>query len=242
MELQQDRFIKAAQRHARSQHTRPSRLRPGRAFHLPHSDQHEAGMSDDFVYALSLSRGGLPGSRTEWRAARYETTLPVFEHRIQKITAKRYFVRRVRVDREGTWRDDGRNYALERSALESGEAVVRPCGAIDAWGFYLHRSDAERRVEQDLQRAEKERQRFRREFGDVWSWIGQRFGLSAAGGVTTAWCWEELGIGRTEDSDAIRRAYRERAKEVHPDAGGTNAKFIRLKRARDQALRLSRVR
>jgi hypothetical protein len=41
----------------------------------------------------------------------------------------------------------------------------------------------------------------------------------------------ELGLDPGADEDAVRRAYRDRAKEVHPDAGGDEAEFKRVQEA-----------
>lgn len=41
----------------------------------------------------------------------------------------------------------------------------------------------------------------------------------------------ELGIDRTADGGAVKAAYRERVKEVHPDQGGTEEAFARVREA-----------
>lgn len=41
----------------------------------------------------------------------------------------------------------------------------------------------------------------------------------------------ELGVPRTADAAAVKRAYRERVKEVHPDQGGDEAAFRRVRDA-----------
>jgi len=43
--------------------------------------------------------------------------------------------------------------------------------------------------------------------------------------------YAELGIDRDADDSAIKKAYRKRAKETHPDAGGDNAAFRRVELA-----------
>src|SRR5262249_33853877 len=45
-----------------------------------------------------------------------------------------------------------------------------------------------------------------------------------------------LGLTALATPADIRRAFRRRAKRVHPDAGGTDAAFVKLKRAHDEAL------
>ncbi len=50
-------------------------------------------------------------------------------------------------------------------------------------------------------------------------------------------CWEVLGVTDGASPDEINRAYRARAKEAHPDNGGSNSDMAELNRARDEALR-----
>ena len=45
-----------------------------------------------------------------------------------------------------------------------------------------------------------------------------------------------LGLPKTASPDDIRRAYRRRALETHPDRGGDAAAFIRVTWARDEAI------
>ncbi|MFB6157207.1 MAG: J domain-containing protein, partial [Haloferacaceae archaeon] len=47
--------------------------------------------------------------------------------------------------------------------------------------------------------------------------------------VTAA--FEELGLTPGADSDAVRAAYRERVKDVHPDQGGDSEAFKRVREA-----------
>lgn len=46
-----------------------------------------------------------------------------------------------------------------------------------------------------------------------------------------------LGVDRDASTDEIRRAYRERLKEVHPDQGGSTDQFQRVKRAKEALLK-----
>lgn len=46
-----------------------------------------------------------------------------------------------------------------------------------------------------------------------------------------------LGLSRSASDDAVQRAYRERVKEVHPDQGGTESEFRRVREAYDTARR-----
>jgi hypothetical protein len=51
-----------------------------------------------------------------------------------------------------------------------------------------------------------------------------------------AWAREVLGIGAEATEDDIKRAFRAKAIETHPDRGGDQAAFIDAKRALDVAL------
>lgn len=46
-----------------------------------------------------------------------------------------------------------------------------------------------------------------------------------------------LGLSQPYSPDDVRRAYKRRARECHPDAGGSHTEFIRLQEARDTVLR-----
>jgi len=48
--------------------------------------------------------------------------------------------------------------------------------------------------------------------------------------------WDILEVSRHADQDAIRDAYRKKLKQAHPDVGGTDAEFIRVQQAYQQAL------
>jgi DnaJ-domain-containing protein 1 len=50
-----------------------------------------------------------------------------------------------------------------------------------------------------------------------------------------AW-WEILGVEQTATKEAVRNAYRALAKIHHPDAGGNQDDFKRLRRAYEQAM------
>lgn len=45
--------------------------------------------------------------------------------------------------------------------------------------------------------------------------------------------YDELGVPRDADTDAIRKAYRKKAQKEHPDKGGDAAKFHQIQRAYD---------
>ena len=53
--------------------------------------------------------------------------------------------------------------------------------------------------------------------------------------VSRNW-WEVLQIAKTATADEIKRAYYKRAKETHPDSGGSAADFDQVKRAYDEAI------
>lgn len=48
--------------------------------------------------------------------------------------------------------------------------------------------------------------------------------------------WEVLGIPRSSSQTEIRAAYLEKAKQSHPDRGGTGAEFIRVQKAYEEAI------
>lgn len=50
--------------------------------------------------------------------------------------------------------------------------------------------------------------------------------------------WQELGIPRTATVSEIKEAYRLKAKEYHPDRGGSNEMMIRVTKARDTILEM----
>jgi DnaJ-class molecular chaperone len=52
-------------------------------------------------------------------------------------------------------------------------------------------------------------------------------------------CWEILGVMQGASRDEINHAYRGRAKEAHPDNGGSNNAMAELNKARDEALGIS---
>ncbi len=49
-------------------------------------------------------------------------------------------------------------------------------------------------------------------------------------------CWETLGVTKGVSREEINYAYRLRAKEAHPDNGGSNKAMVELNQARDEAL------
>lgn len=49
-------------------------------------------------------------------------------------------------------------------------------------------------------------------------------------------CWEELGLAETATEEQVLAAWRQRAKEAHPDAGGSVEAFQTLSDAKDIAL------
>jgi DNA repair protein RadD len=49
-------------------------------------------------------------------------------------------------------------------------------------------------------------------------------------------CWDVLGVPPSADTDAIKSAYRSRAKGAHPDQGGAREDWDRLRAAYEQAL------
>jgi hypothetical protein len=49
-------------------------------------------------------------------------------------------------------------------------------------------------------------------------------------------CWKVLDIDRTKNVDLIRRMYKKKAFDFHPDRGGSTEKFSQLQSALEQAL------
>lgn len=60
-------------------------------------------------------------------------------------------------------------------------------------------------------------------------------GFVLLGDGKTEW-WEVLGVPRDASADTISRAYRRKAKEVHPDKGGDEVLFRRVRQAYDLGL------
>lgn len=63
-------------------------------------------------------------------------------------------------------------------------------------------------------------------------------GFTAIAGPSAArpW-WEVLGVSQYASRDQINAAWREKARDAHPDAGGSDAAMSELNSARDQGLR-----
>ncbi|USZ72592.1 J domain-containing protein [Natronosalvus halobius] len=68
----------------------------------------------------------------------------------------------------------------------------------------------------------------------AWRDGGPRERVSASNGPTTAEARSVLGVDPTADQATIKRAYRERVKDVHPDRGGDEAEFKRVTAAYDR--------
>lgn len=49
-------------------------------------------------------------------------------------------------------------------------------------------------------------------------------------------CWDILGLRPGASADDVSRAYRDKARRAHPDAGGSSSAMAELNRARDEAL------
>ncbi|WP_418282721.1 J domain-containing protein [Halorubrum sp. DTA98] len=62
-------------------------------------------------------------------------------------------------------------------------------------------------------------------------WSGNRPGTSGPARDLTGAAFDELGLSIDADADEVTRAYRERVKEVHPDQGGDEASFRRVRAA-----------
>lgn len=55
-----------------------------------------------------------------------------------------------------------------------------------------------------------------------------------------ATCWQVLGLGAGASDEAIKAAYRHKARSAHPDAGGSHDEMSRLNAALDEALKSRR--
>lgn len=62
-------------------------------------------------------------------------------------------------------------------------------------------------------------------------------GFDALAAPTSFDPWAVLGLKRGASSEEIEAKFREMAKRHHPDAGGTHDEFVRIQRARAEALR-----
>ena len=62
------------------------------------------------------------------------------------------------------------------------------------------------------------------------------FEAPAPGDAPSSWA-SILGLTPPYSAEQVRRAYRARSRDAHPDAGGSHADFVRLRRAYDQARR-----
>jgi hypothetical protein len=72
-----------------------------------------------------------------------------------------------------------------------------------------------------------------------------KLGLRAPGGGAARWRppgFAALGLDATAGEEEIRRAFKERAMTAHPDQGGSDAEFVALKSAYEEALRHLRSR
>ena len=63
-------------------------------------------------------------------------------------------------------------------------------------------------------------------------------GFQAIRGPKT--CWSVLGLAAGATLHDIKRAYHEKARQAHPDNGGSDAAMAELNRARDEAIRVAR--
>ncbi|MFC7216331.1 DnaJ domain-containing protein [Saliphagus sp. GCM10025334] len=67
-----------------------------------------------------------------------------------------------------------------------------------------------------------------------WRYGGPQERVSASSGPTTAEARSVLGVDPTADQAAIKQAYRDRVKDVHPDRGGDEAEFKQVTAAYDR--------
>lgn len=73
-----------------------------------------------------------------------------------------------------------------------------------------------------------------------WNWAGSSgYKLQSFAQVFGIDCLTTLGLSLPCTRDDVRRAYKRLAKSAHPDLGGTQQAFIKLKEAHDSALRFA---
>lgn len=141
--------------------------------------------------------------------------------------------RRVVISSDLRLRQDGLPISAQAQPRDLGVAVYFRldeqdiCLPCDRWNKIEHNLWA---IAKDV-----EAQRGRQRWG-VGS-IAQAFaGYAALMERTQDDCWQVLGIGPGSPTERIKAAWRELAKQAHPDAGGSHEAMARINRARDQAL------
>jgi hypothetical protein len=147
----------------------------------------------------------------------------MYRHRIVKKTARRVYVRRepeyeprdLMESRQRSWADyQEQTLILDRAKFES-----RGCASwhkkYDHRIFYSTKEGAEAKI---------------REIEDSWRRI------SSPGTTTPSWALS-LGLAWPATADEVKAAYREKAKALHPDAGGDAERFVALQQAYESAMR-----
>jgi len=154
-------------------------------------------------------------------------------HRIIKKTAKRVFILTDYTEQFFTPEkfaehpEDFSTISLDRQKLErDGEIWHRP--KHSAGGFYYTEEGMRRYKEEQ---AEREAQ-----------WRQQRAarGYTNGGGGQDgrASCFAILGLSFECTQKDVKRAFRRKSREAHPDNGGSHEAFIELRQAYEQALQL----
>ena len=142
--------------------------------------------------------------------------------------------RHVVISSNAALRRDGLPYAQQRRVEDCGVAVYfmldgrQQCIPCDRWSSVADNVQAIRKTIEALRGLER---------WGAKSMVDAAFrGFEALPPpeATRPW-WEILGVDRNASRSDVERAYRMRARERHPDAGGSDALMAELNAAREQA-------
>jgi hypothetical protein len=171
------------------------------------------------------------------------------KHRIIKRTKKRIYIEKER------YRDDSRPppgelsdhtpsvICLDRQQFEThGRAWSRECDFYASPEIYFAeqaqraQEAAERRrwIDEAPERARQAGERFR-QATEQFHRDAERL-LGRLRGEDRAKCFVRLGVSRDATVDQIKSAFRQLARQMHPDAGGNAGDFARLREAYEQAI------
>ena len=146
------------------------------------------------------------------------------QHRVIKKTKKRVWLYQYPYDPESLPNspEDWRLFSFDREELEQKGGVFRN------WQFYYTEEGMRRHKEEQ---AEREAQ-WRRQ------WAERGYTNGGSGQGAHANCFTILGLSFDCTQKDVKRAFRRKSREVHPDNGGSHEAFIELRQAYEQAMRL----